>query len=408
MNKYNVWNKWGKLKTVMLGSHYTSEFFKDIKNDRIRSSLQKIADETQEDLEYYEKILKEFGCNVLRPSIDNNDSIMNYINQDGAINGSQGVPRSPLQVRDHQFVAGNTLYYTGYEKGVKSTFDQYNANDQESWYELDYETNEDLDFRHFSREKWDQLAGDSWGDYNSYLTDPLYFNSLDPDIKEEIWECHRMMDFTVVAPSITVVGRDLYIDCQNHKFHNYYLQRLASKIPNIRINTLHHGGHSDGCFHTLKPGAILSLEEIQYYNNTFPNWDVCFLPDQSWSKVKGFLKLKDQVRGKWWVPGEEENNEFTNFVETWLQSWVGYVEETVFDVNVLVLDEHHVCVNNLNPTVVEFLKKHNMEPVHVPWRHRYFWDGGLHCITLDLEREGKQEDYFPERGDTGILDHGFD
>ena len=95
-------------------------------------------------------------------------------------------------------------------------------------------------------------------------------------------------------------------------------------------------------------------------------------------------------------------------METWLQDWVGYVEETVFDVNVLVLDEHHVCVSSMNPIVTEFLKKHKMEPVHIPWRHRYFWDGGLHCITLDLEREGSQEDYFPERGDVGVIDHGFD
>ena len=82
-------------------------------------------------------------------------------------------------------------------------------------------------------------------------------------------------------------------------------------------------------------------------------------------------------------------------------------EETVFDVNVLVLDEHHVCVNNMNPIVIDFLKKHNMEPVHVPWRHRFFWDGGLHCITLDLYREGRQHDYFPSRQNT-ILDCGFE
>lgn len=152
----------------------------------------------------------------------------------------------------------------------------------------------------------------------------------------------------------------------------------------------------------------MSLREIQTYENTFPGWDVCYLPDRSWDNLMGFLKLKEQVGGKWWVPGEEENTEFTHFVETWLQNWVGYVEETVFDVNVLVLDEHHVCVNNMNPTVVEFLRKHNMEPVHIPWRHRYFWDGGLHCITLDLVREGDQEDYFPERGDVGVIDYGFD
>jgi hypothetical protein len=47
-----------------------------------------------------------------------------------------------------------------------------------------------------------------------------------------------------------------------------------------------------------------------------------------------------------------------------------------------------------------------MEPVYVPWRHRYFWDGGLHCITLDLRRDGTQQDYFPNRHNS-ITDKGF-
>ena len=142
-------------------------------------------------------------------------------------------------------------------------------------------------------------------------------------------------------------------------------------------------------------GAILSLYNVQTYSELYPGWDVCYLPDQSWDKVSEFSKLKRKNKGKWWLAGEEDNDEFTNFVETWLQDWVGYVEETVFDVNVLVLDEHHVCVSNPNNGQVNtFLKNHNMEPVYVPWRHRYFWDGGLHCITLDLYREGEQQDYF--------------
>ena len=61
--------------------------------------------------------------------------------------------------------------------------------------------------------------------------------------------------------------------------------------------------------------------------------------DQSWNKLSP-LQLKHKNGGKWWLTGEEENNAFTEFVETWLQDWVGYVEETVLDVNVLMLDEH--------------------------------------------------------------------
>jgi hypothetical protein len=336
----------------MLGDHYRSEFFDDIKNARIRSALQKIADETQEDLQYYEKVLKDFGCDVVRPYIDHNKSIMDYIDNDGkGHHWSSGVPRSPLQTRDMQFVAGNNLFFTQYENGVAQRFFDYNFDDS-----VDIRKKMDLD--------------------------------------------------GIYAPSYTMVGRDIYIDQYEHKLRDDQIQALKQNIPNVRINTLNHGGHSDGCFHTIKPGAILSILDIQTYQDTFPGWDVCYLPGQSWGQVKGFTDMKQKVNGKWWVPGEESNDEFTHFVETWLQDWVGFVEETVFDVNVLVLDEHHVCVNNMNPTVIEFLKKHKMEPVHVPWRHRYFLDGGLHCITLDIKRNGTQEDYFPNRGDTGVIDYG--
>ena len=60
----------------MLGECYSPEFFRDIKNIKVRSALQRIADETQEDLEGYEKVLKDFGCNVIRPYVDKNDSII--------------------------------------------------------------------------------------------------------------------------------------------------------------------------------------------------------------------------------------------------------------------------------------------------------------------------------------------
>ena len=70
------------------------------------------------------------------------------------------------------------------------------------------------------------------------------------------------------------------------------------------------------------------------------------------------------------------------------------VEETVFDVNMLSIDEHTIICNNYNKEVFEYFKKHKVEPVVYNFRHRYFWDGGVHCITQDLYREGKMEDYF--------------
>ena len=339
----------------------------------------------------------------MRPELNPDDSIMNYTDYDGKLTS---IPRSPLQPRDCQLVIGDILFYTARDHpGIKQTLDDYNKN-----------------FKHIcspmSEASFIGNKGEGapdWPTYEEYVqrfvnNQPLsnkshIHNELENILREEI-----PFGFAMPAPSITVVGQDIYIDSKNDTptiLLNYYYEKFVDMFPNFKINVLTIGGHNDSCFHTIKPGAILSLEKIQTYEDTFPGWEVCYLPDQSWSKVDPFLKMKKKNNGKWWVPGEEDNSEFTYFVETWLQDWVGYVEETVFDVNVLVLDEHHVCVSQPDNEIVNtFLRKHKMEPVYVPWRHRYFWDGGLHCITLDLKRESIQQDYFPKR-ESSIIDKGF-
>tara|TARA_B100001123_G_C15250865_1_gene1002721 strand:- start:527 stop:1540 length:1014 start_codon:yes stop_codon:yes gene_type:complete len=162
----------------------------------------------------------------------------------------------------------------------------------------------------------------------------------------------------------------------------------------FRVHTSNRDYHSDGAFCVVKPGCIVSLNDIQDYKTEFPNWEVLYLPDQSWDKVNPFIKMRNKVGGRWWLKGEEHNDELINFVNTWLNDWVGYVEETVFDVNMLSLDENTIICNNYNKKAFEFFKKHKVEPIVFNFRHRYFWDGGVHCITQDLYREGTMEDYF--------------
>jgi glycine amidinotransferase len=68
-------------------------------------------------------------------------------------------------------------------------------------------------------------------------------------------------------------------------------------------------------------------------------------------------------------------------------------EETIFDVNCLVIDDKHVVVNTDNPYLIDNLKQRGMEPIVCPLRHSFFWDGGWHCLTLDIKRRGGQLDY---------------
>lgn len=356
-NKYNVWNKWDKLKTVMLGDVYRPEFYDGIKSPEIQDGLKQITDESMEDLENFSNILKDFGCEVLRPTMDPNARIEDYM-KDGKMKGI--VPRPPLMPRDAQFVQGKNLVYTDTENtpDIETTLRSYNNDDV-----VNIRLNELLNQPIAGRTSW--------------------------------------------APNWTGVGKDVYVDILDYRPTTRVKRILEKANPDIRLNYLRHGGHSDAVFHTLKPGAIISLEEVQTYHRTFPDWDVLYLPDQSWERVSPFITMKRKNTGKWWIPGQEDNDELTFFIESWLSDWVGFVEETVFDVNVLVLDEHHVAMTNVNnPAINAFLKKHNMEAIHVPWRHRYFHDGGLHCITLDLYREGEMQDYFPDRPKRGLIDYG--
>ena len=106
------------------------------------------------------------------------------------------------------------------------------------------------------------------------------------------------------------------------------------------------------------------------------------------------MKIKNKNQGKWWIPGEEDNDDLTNFIETWLSDWVTYVEETVFDVNMLVIDKKNVIVSSYNKTVFEAFERYGITPHIVNIRHRYFWDGGLHCITSDISRDGQRSTWF--------------
>jgi hypothetical protein len=200
---------------------------------------------------------------------------------------------------------------------------------------------------------------------------------------------------TISTATLVRVGKDIFWDV-----HKNTTEDVITKYKQLwtqegfRVHISNRGYHSDSVFCVVKPGCIVSLRDVQDYKTEFPGWEVLYLPDQSWGEVSPFLKIKKKVGGRWWLKGDEHNDQLIEFINSWLTDWVGYVEETVFDVNMLSIDENTIICNNYNKEVFDFFKKHRVEPVVFNFRHRYFWDGGVHCITQDLYREGTMEDYF--------------
>jgi len=130
--------------------------------------------------------------------------------------------------------------------------------------------------------------------------------------------------------------------------------------------------HSDGVLCVVKEGVIIATHEARNLEHIFPNWDILYL-EKNTNELGKMDKSRDIVWHPLHIPAEYKD-------------WVGYAPETFFDVNCLQLDSEHLMVTRYNKKVFNFLAKHKVEPIIVPFRHRYLWDGGLHCMTFDYRR----------------------
>lgn len=337
---YNVYQHWDTLKVCIVGRSYPADFYNFITNSRVRSIMERIANETEEDYQKLISLLQSFNVEVLRPTFGDQ---VHYLTPD-----NKYLP-PPMSPRDYTIMIGNDFYFK--------------TNNYSEW----------------DNHTWGQVL-----------------ESVKPHVNL-VTSSDRSL-YNLNAAEVTRVGKDIYIGSE------FYGQNTSARInalsniyPNYRFHGVDTGGHSDGTFCPVVPGLIVSLEDIPTYADTFPDWEVIYLEKQSWELVRPFLHLKNKNYGKWWVPGEEFNDEFTEYVESWLNHWVGYVEETVFDVNMLVIDEKNVVCNNYNKTVFDAFDRYGITPHVINFRHRYFWDGGLHCITSDLHRDSTLKNYFPKR-----------
>lgn len=370
---YSVNQHWDPLKVCIVGRSYSPKFYDYIKDSKVRQVFYRIAEETEEDYLQFIKLLESFEVEILRPEVS--DNYKDYLHGDLIL-------PPPMTPRDYSAMIGNNFYI-----GVKDL--------SASWELLRGSDWPNCPGRYDDIPKW--IIQECMVDHQHVWTRKDFaFQNIIKHISEH---SNIIFDKNINSAMTSRIGKDLYFGTTGPNVDMTEIKNTAeSMFPNYRCHVIETEGHTDGTFCPVVPGLIISLADMPTYEKTFPGWEVVYLPNQSWEAVLPFLQLKGKNKGKWWVPGEELNNDFTNFVETWMNHWVGYVEETVFDVNMLVIDQKNVVCNNYNEKVFDAFSRHGITPHVVNFRHRYFWDGGLHCITSDIHREGTLQDYFPERG----------
>ena len=443
---HSVYQHWDPLKVCAVGRSFPPEFYSRIKNSKVRNAMERVAIETEEDYQKIISKLEEFNVKIVRTDISEN--IDDYCNTEGVV-----VEPPPMCPRDFTSMVGDKFYMPGksyaqnfnvdeifddllWKLGQKSISnikdplacklaqkieDILNPNNSES------PKSSLLKFQsRVTSNKRFKYNGKEFQFYTlKHIIDftPLkemivqaQCQTIGSNIKfpnnkrvhglKSIEEWLNKNNVSIVydeyinSATMTRLGKDLYfgnVNLIDGLSQDNMKKKWQKLFPDYRIHPMQVGGHSDGYYCPVVPGLIISLKKPEVYKESFPDWEVVHLPDESWKKVDGFTKMKRKCKGKWWIQGEEDNDDLVDYIETWLGDWVTYVEETVFDVNMLVIDEKNVMCNGYNKKVYDAFERYGITPHVVNFRHRYFWDGGLHCNTSDISRSGDMKDFFPER-----------
>jgi hypothetical protein len=340
MSKVSAYTSWQPLEEVIVGRAYTPDYFDFIKDSTVRDQLQLILNETNEDLDNLQKVCEAYGSIVKRPGLMDKDQFIYLQTKDN------GAPLPPLTPRDWQISLGDKL------------------------------------LRVLKLEELDEICAG----YGDQVINP----------HGEYWNPDCVLN-GASASCIVRVGTDVFFD------NSDYLQPEQSRWiqencldSRYRFHEAITDGHGDAVFAILKPGVLLSSkwDDQLDLDSDFPGWDVSKLECSTIWHAMAVGKFKEEnFNGAWYVQGQTPTPEFTNFVDTYLKEWVGYVSDTVFDVNCLVLDEENVIFSAYNKQVFDYCEKHRINPIISELRHSYFWDGGVSCCTQDIRRKGGLETY---------------
>jgi hypothetical protein len=335
----SVYSEFQPLREIVVGSGYPPEYFDHIGDAGIRTCLQQIFGEIEEDFSHLQRTLESLGVTVLRPQI---------ISREEFDLNPMLIP--PLTPRDRQGVFGQKLVRMG-----------------------------------------------PWGIWD-WLFD--HYSDLAPDQVLDPFRSGPDADHINGANNSCVyrMGRDIWFDHSEWMTpqHSAWLRQHVLQDPAYRFHDMHTLGHGDCVFAVLRPGVLLtSYHDGVEYQRDFPDWHMHCVDTPSINRHH-YQEFRDRSHpgGTWWVPGADNVPGFRAYVDQYLQHWVGAMHESVFDVNCVSVDESHVIFGCYDKAVFDYCRGHGIEPILCDIRHRFFFDGSVHCCTLDTRREGGMEDYF--------------
>jgi|GEM_PF-7055304 len=384
---YSVYQHWDPLKICLVGRTYPPEFYQWIGDTATRSRFEKLAEETEEDYQSLIYLLKHrFGVEIYRPEFPADLESL-YID-------SKWV-QPPTAPRDYFLMIGDRFWIPEIPNASHAWSVFYRQNKQSWW--LDFVKPDDFynalpEFANDIRTQFHNFCKIDQQHLNAKLK---FYNHVFDKIKAQNNEIvYTNLDF-INGCFVSRIGQDLYFATQTyHDDKQAILRQVNELFPDTRNHVVNSGGHGDAVYCPVTPGLIISLNDVPTYADTFPDWEVVYLPPSNYAHMREFEISMKRNKGRWFIPGFEEDQNLINMVDHYFDQWVGQVSETVFDVNILIVDPKNIVVSTHNDAVEKACARHGIEVHVVPFRHKYFWDCGIHCVTNDLSREGSKKSFF--------------
>ena len=344
-----IWTEWDKLTEVIVGRVYDpNQFATEAANtewmdNEFIDGLSRILYETNEDLDTLAKDLTAMGIKVYRPKN------LNYKNENTRM-WKSFFPFPSVCPRDLQFAYGNTILST-----VGSEVDRFN----------------ECDF-------FNQILVKKYHEGRNLISMPK------PSLSNED-KSYKQLEGQILYHSANLlkIGDAIlysipYGDGRPGKGTYAGIDWIKQNIGyDVKWIEFQRSGHADGGICLVKPGLLL-VKNKKHVPKELSNWDVIEIEHKKIPEYFQTITSKGFYKDK---------------VKTWLNSWIGNVEETLFDINGMSLDSNTLMTNGYDKDMATKLKQHGVDLIPFDFRHRYFWDSGLHCITLDLSRNGERETY---------------
>lgn len=326
----NVHNTFDPLKEIIVGDVDLSSI--KMEDPRQQKRIEHIFEKTKDELNNFQAVLEARGIMVHRPTLIPNRPIKTpYWSRPGT--------KIPLTPRDLYLVLGNTI--------IESAMCE-----EERFFETFYYRDIMLEqFQKGARWMAMPIPRHNYKDYNI-------------DIGSDIPNQDPIMD----APACLKYGKDVFVNTRgagNRLGFEWLCSMFGHRYNFHEINTPEISGHLDSQFTILRPGLLLTYHPKDILPNYFKDWDMIDI---------------DPARDKKWSTSQKP-------IDPRIQDFD--FGNTVLAVNCLSIDTSTVVMWKHYETETDMIRqfeKNNIEIIFVPLTYSHFFNQGVTCLTLELDR----------------------